>query len=201
MIDMTGYRNGSLTVVRKSSERIYLQGAIRRPWECHCDCGNTVLLTVSAIRKCKSCGCKQHDGTHGKTKTREYQAWVDMIRRCYDPRRRNYADYGGKGVTVCDRWRESSSNFLNDMGPAPSNEHSLDRIDPTGNYEPSNCRWATVAEQNRNRRDTRKLVFRGQQLCAAEFARICRRDRHTVYRWLDRGWLVEKIAEHCGLSP
>lgn len=91
----------------------------------------------------------------GKDQTTEYRTWAQMIHRCGNPRCAHYHNYGGRGISVCARWRESFLTFLADMGPRPSPDMSLDRIDNDGNYEPSNCRWATRAQQNRNHRGNR----------------------------------------------
>lgn len=90
---------------------------------------------------------------HGWAKTPTYVTWKSMAGRCYDPRNASYPLYGGRGITVCERWRDDFLNFLADMGERPSLDHSIDRIDGDGNYEPGNCRWATRAEQNANRKD------------------------------------------------
>ena len=99
--------------------------------------------------------------THGQSGTREFATWTDIQTRCHNPNATSYCDYGGRGIQVCDRWRSSFSNFLADMGRRPSNDHSIERDDVNGNYEPINCRWATSAEQGRNKRNTRMVEING----------------------------------------
>ena len=108
--------------------------------------------------------------THGETrKSKENRAWHLMMQRCGDPNIPRHADYGGRGIRVCERWRDSYECFLSDVGRAPSPSHSMDRFpDVNGNYEPGNVRWATDSEQARNKRDTRWVEFRGKQVCLQE---------------------------------
>ncbi len=119
-----------------------------------------------------------------------YGSWRQMMARCGDPRSSSFADYGGRGIAVCDRWRDSFVAFIDDMGPPPSRDHSIDRIDNSKGYEPSNCRWATKAEQNRNTRRIRWLEHDGERLCVAEWARRTGMGWKTIERRLTSGWSV-----------
>ena len=122
---------------------------------CKCDCGNPEILKISMSNLDRghttSCGCNflEMVTTHGKTKSREYRARYDMFSRCQDVNHPGYSNYGGKGITICERWLESFQNFYEDMGDCPQGM-SLDRIDPYGNYCPENCRWATLSMQSYN---------------------------------------------------
>jgi hypothetical protein len=133
-------------------------------WRCRCSCGNETVAYGSNLRRghSRSCGCLKIEvtltrcTTHGEARhgklTPEYRAWAALINRCENPQNPRFKDYGGRGITVCERWRSSYETFLADMGRRPSPRHSLDRIDNNGHYEPANCRWATASEQRRNQR-------------------------------------------------
>jgi hypothetical protein len=152
-----GERIGRLAVVEQAPK-------VRRgrDWLCRCDCGTEIIVTNENLGRCTfSCGCLQkerfeeqrHSGdatrTHGMYGTPTYNSWTAMRARCYRRGCNGYKNYGGRGITVCERWRSSFENFLADMGERPDGM-TLDRINVEGNYEPGNCRWATKSEQRKN---------------------------------------------------
>lgn len=125
----------------------------------------------------KSCGCYRKTQlsirsiTHGLSKTKEYAIWRSMKDRCYNPKVKRFPNYGGRGITVCDRWLNSFENFLEDMGRRPSINHSIERNENNGNYEPSNCRWATRLEQANNKTNNVSISFNGKTLNLSQWAR------------------------------
>lgn len=123
----------------------------------------------------------------------EYEIWRGMKRRCRRVKASDYPAYGGRGIQVCERWKSSFNAFFEDMGPRPSPDHQLDRFpNQDGNYEPGNCRWATRAEQNRNRKDNRMITFRGETLCLADWAKRFGMRKGTLFERLRRGLSVEE---------
>ncbi len=162
--DLTRRKFGKLTAL--APKGVDKNGSIL--WECICECGNTIPVPSRCLvhGETKSCGChrKEFAKTHGMCYTPEYRAWQGMKRRCYNPRTESYADYGGRGITVCDRWRNDFKAFFADMGLRPSPEHSVDREKVNGNYEAGNCRWATWEEQANNRRNKRLEQFTDEEI-------------------------------------
>jgi hypothetical protein len=134
--------------------------------------------------------------THRMSRSPEYRIWVDMRRRCEKPSVKGFAHYGARGIKVCERW-QTFVFFFEDMGPRPSNRHSVERIDNNGNYEPGNCRWATQTEQGNNRRTNRLVTYRGRTITLADAIRaagsVVRKD--TARLRLLRGWSAEAAVE------
>lgn len=128
---------------------------------------------------------------HGMSNSREYRSWSAMLERCGSPKCDSYENYGGRGITVCERWR-SFENFYADMGPRPSAKHSIDRINNDGHYEPSNCRWATRAEQNNNMRTCRPLEWRGRIVPREQLAAEYGLDRRCLDKRLKKGMSLEE---------
>ncbi len=132
--------------------------------------------------------------THGMTGTRIYDIWTQMKSRCGNPSHKDYHHYGGRGIIVCGRWKDSFEAFYSDMGPRPSNRHTLDREDNEGDYNPENCRWATMSQQNRNKSTNRLLTIAGETKCIAEWAKTAGLTPSILYARLSRGWSDEEAV-------
>jgi len=160
-MERDAYESDSVVLIKRNARR-NAHGTWYGLYRCGCGTEFEARTTNVNTGRTRSCGCLQRTRSaetlrklrlrHGRTGTRLHRIWVAMRRRCDYPAGHNYAYYGGRGITVCARWRDSFESFAGDMGEPPTEHHSIDRIDPDGNYEPGNCRWATRSEQMRNTR-------------------------------------------------
>jgi hypothetical protein len=211
-LDISGQRFGRLVVVERDGSK---NG--KAVWRCVCDCGETTFVITSELRcgDTKSCGCQRRDVCSalgkrtscanskrggkkgGASRTRHghakrsggsltYGIWEGMIASCTNPNYRRYRDYGGRGITVCDRWRVFD-HFLADMGEKPDG-YSLDRKNNELGYSKDNCKWSTNIEQQRNRRDNRRLSHEGSTLTVSEWAERTGLKAATIHSRLGRGW-------------
>lgn len=197
--NLEGQRYQKLVVIEWAGWRQYSNGR-ESTWLCQCDCGKQAVVPQRNLAggNTKSCGCiiGKHKRTHGGTGTPEFRVWDAMRRRCSDTSHPSYPDYGGRGISVCERWQDFA-NFLADVGPRPSADHSIDRYpNNDGNYEPGNVRWATRVEQSNNRRSSRLIEFGGESLTLAQWERRVGLKPGMLFRRLEAGWSIEKA-----LSP
>lgn len=198
LIDLTGQKIGYFTVLSRIAEI--------RPvrWLCRCDCGTEKAvrsqdLRTGHIRSCGGCRLIPRGGRifHGLSSSDEFKIWRGMINRCHNPNVKNFCSYGGKGIVVCEEWRKSFTAFLADVGERPSKAHSIDRINPSGNYEPGNCRWALALEQGNNKRNTRRIIYRGEEMSLCEAVRLAGSVIHheAAAVRIRSGWTVERAVE------
>lgn len=168
-------------------------------WVCFCKCGKAKEVSGSDLKsgKSKNCGCKsiekfiKRNITHGKTGSPEFTCYYRMKQRCYNPNTPNYSYYGGRGITVCNRWLESFENFLEDMGERPEGT-SIERKDNNKGYCPENCVWATKKEQARNRRSNVLITLGGKTKCLQSWLEDKLVKRSTYSYRIMRGWSPEK---------
>lgn len=176
-----GMRTKMLTVIKKSGRNKNKQIL----WECRCDCGRTVDITAYALRKGQlSCGCMQGNVTHHQTNTRLYVIWSSMKRRCYNPNDKSYQKwYGSKGIKMCDEWKNNFISFHDwSISNGYTEDMTIDRVDSSGNYEPSNCRWVTAQVQAINKSNNVWFTYNGETLTATDWARKLNVTHATIKR-------------------
>lgn len=195
-IDLTGQQFGRLVVIREADKR-----GRELFWECRCDCGKVVEINGNHLRRgvTTSCGCYRIEGLvnrslkHGLQKTRQYRVWARMKQRCYDKNDAAYADYGGRGITVCPEWHDFPNFYAWAMANGYRDDLTLDRINVNGNYEPSNCRWATQIEQANNKRNNITVTRDGETHTMKEWSRILGISYSTIQCRVHRhGWTIEE---------
>lgn len=191
MKDISNQKFGRLTVLKFSHNK----SRGRYIWECICECGTIKLIDSQHLRygRSKSCGCLSKEvtslrrTTHGMSETKLYKIWTSIKNRCFNKNDSTYGRYGGRGITICKDWMEFT-NFKKDMQPTYKEGLTIDRIDNSGNYDPSNCRWATVKEQNRNRRSN--VIYNG--ICAADASKKLGGSTMLVISRIRLGWSIER---------
>ena len=194
LIDLTGSRFGRWLVLAREPG---LNSSRQARWRCRCDCGTERVVTGLRLRggTSRSCGCARDEmwserlTTHGLSKHRLFPTWVAMMARCYRTQNRAYPDYGGRGITVCERWHDVV-NFIADNDPLAGLELSMDRRDNDGPYSPANVRWTTRTAQAFNRRSNVLLTFEGRTQALFDWARQLGMAPRTLWARIDAGWSV-----------
>lgn len=203
-ISLVGQTFGKLTVIADAESRIQPNGRPRRRSLCQCSCGATCVSGNGDLRtgNTKSCGCilrenppaRKHGHSHpnGKSASRTYSTWLNMWRRCTDSTIHNFKNYGGRGITVCNRWNDFC-NFLSDMGEKPKGL-TLERVDTHGNYEKSNCIWATQLVQGRNKTNNHVITVNGITGCLSKMEELFGIKATTIRCRLRNGWDETRAA-------
>jgi len=195
MIDLTGEKFGRLRVLKLSGKDKHGH----KKWLCLCECGNESFVLGDNLKKgnTSSCGClaaelrvrnKTIHGHRGALQTGEYTAWINMKMRCTNLKDDAYHRYGGRGISICKQWLNSFETFISDMGNKPTKNHTIDRIDNDGNYEPSNCRWATRSEQMNNYSRNRLIVLFGVTYTVKQASKVFELKYTFLRDRIYRGW-------------
>ena len=201
LINLAGKRFGMLTVIKRASQN----GKQGEPkWLCRCDCGNTAIAYGRQLRegKTKSCGCMRYIPTmqphyiHGGAKTRLFRIWQLMISRCTCKTNSDYRKYGKRGISVCDEWKSSFISFRDwALSHGYSDSLSIDRINNGGNYEPTNCRWATEKQQARNKRNTIYVLMDGRKTSLCDACDMLHINIKRAYYRYDMGLRISERIE------
>lgn len=201
-IDITGHVYGRLTVISFHSIK---NGNAR--WLCLCECGKTTISHLMSLRRgsAKSCGClrnelrKLNSTTHGMSYSKIHRIWRAMLERCHNVNCKGYRHYGGRGITVCDEWLEFG-NFFEDMGDRPTPKHSLDRVNTELGYSKANCRWATMIEQQNNRRDNVWITYKGKTKTTSQWSRFFNLPRRLIADRFKAGHNLEDVFSNKSLK-
>lgn len=204
--DLTGQVFGRLTVIERAEDYIQPNGKHKPRWRCRCECGNEKIALASNLKRgiTSSCGCFQKEGVskrnykHGGYANNEklFSVWCGMLKRCYGVTDPHYKDYGERGITVCDEWKDDYSKFREwglQNGYVENNNLSIDRIDVNGNYCPENCRWATPLTQQNNRRCCINITIGEETHTLKEWARIRNISYSTLYQRYKLKWEPERM--------
>lgn len=204
--DISGMKFGKLTAIKKVGYGVDKDGKRYALWQCKCDCGGEKIANQHTLidGKIKSCGCLRKrdyscNTSHGKSRTRLYHIHNSMKDRCNNPNDQHYKNYGGRGIKVCDYWN-GKDGFLNfyvwSMQNGYKENLTIDRIDVNGNYEPSNCRWATTEQQANNKRTNKRYEVNGESLLIKEVAEKYNISVHTLRARIKRGLTMQEAVNH-----
>jgi len=196
-VDLTGFKFERLTVVKQvESMPCGKNNEKKSAFLCLCDCRAMLVVLGNSLVKgnTKSCGCLRDDLLKARSQSKvsgkkSYRAWQSMLNRCRNPKVNGYCNYGGRGISVCDRWK-IYTNFIEDMGE-PLDGQSIDRINVDGNYEPANCRWASGYIQSRNKRDNRVITHKGEAKILKDWATALNIDQSSLRERLEK-WTIEE---------
>lgn len=192
-LDLINQKFGKLTVLEKTGRK-----GEKVMWKCQCDCGNFVFVPTFVLRggKSKSCGCLksermiEHNTKHNLCQTKLYRIWKGIKQRCLNANHKQYNDYGGRGITICDDWKNDYLSFYNwSIQNGYAENLTIDRIDNNGNYEPLNCRWVDRKIQNNNSRHNHLITYNGKTLTISQWAELynltytCLKNRINRYKW------------------
>lgn len=194
-----------LTILSENIEKTLLNKYKHRYVNTLCDCGNKKIILLGHIRsgKIKSCGCFQKENiikihqTHCESKTNLHKRWANIKTRCFNLKNKNYKNYGGRGITMCDEWKNDYTKFRDwSLSNGYKPELQIDRINNDGNYEPSNCRWVTNLENSRNKRSSFIITYKGKSKNLVDWAKILKIEKRTLWnRIKKRNWNIEKAFE------
>ena len=201
-LDLIGQKFGRLTVISKAEKHIQPSGQRKTCWLCKCDCGNEIIIKGSDLKSghTQSCGCLRIEKItkHSLFGTRIYTIWHNIKHRCYNSKDSNYKNYGGRGIKICEEWKNDFKAFYDwaiNNGyneSAKRGECTIDRIDVYGNYEPSNCRFVNIKVQQNNKTNNHLITYNGETHNISEWSKILNIKFSTLLARLNRGWSVEK---------
>lgn len=200
--NLVGMKFGRLTVLERADDRVNKKGKHSIMWKCLCECGNIKVISRNSLlsHNVQSCGCLRAEKTrerrfrHGLRNTQLYRAWSNIKTRCYNPKKDTYAYYGGKGITMCQEWLNNFMAFYNwSMNNGYKKGLTIDRLNPNGNYEPSNCRWVTASQQQNNKLNNHIIEYNGEIHTLAEWSSLLNLNYGTLHRRIQYlNWSIEK---------
>lgn len=202
--NLTGQRFGRITIIKRVEDYISPKGNHKSMWLGRCDCGNETIVDPVKLKRShtQSCGCLKNEKArerltkHGMSRTRIHQEWLEIKQRCLNSNCKDYKDYGERGISICDRWRNSFEAFYEDVSNLPhfgEEGYTLNRIDNNGNYEPQNIEWANNIAQQNNKRNNHLITYNGKTQTIAQWARELNIPYSRLCQRINKsGWSIEK---------